>query len=632
MLLSASNLRLFYGDVEAFADVSADVGERARIGLVGSNGSGKTSLLRVLVGELEADGGTVAASAGLRIAYVAQMPDQDTAGTLRGVVSSAFAGLLEMEDRIADAELDIRRQAGGARRDAESRYADLLAEYEAMGGYGDYQGRMERVVRGVGLSDSALDTPASKASGGERTRAALAKALLADPDLLVLDEPTNYLDFDGLSWLEDFLASFRYAALTVSHDRYFLDRVCSEIWEMERGRLARFPGNYSKYRRLKREREERRRREFERQREYIEKEEYFIQRYKAGQRSREARGRETRLARLERIEAPQSEKTISIGESQASRTGRVVASLRGLSVGFSANGARTALLQAPDLDLERGSRTAIVGPNGIGKTTLIRTILGEISPLAGTATLGHNVRVGYLHQGTWSLPDGKTVLDAFLEARNLPIGEARGYLARFLFQGDDVFKRVSVLSGGERTRLSLARLLVSAPNVLILDEPTTHLDIPSREALEETLTAYGGALLFVSHDRHFINLMAERVWAIEDGVVSAFNGSFEDWMNLRRPPAPEPPSRRARARHRRRERESRKRESAASANQSEPSAPADYEAEVRERETRVARIERRLARASANQDVEAITRIARQHAAAQKALEEAWEAWERAQG
>ncbi len=630
MLLSASNLRLFYGDVEAFAEVSADVGERARIGLVGSNGSGKTSLLRVLVGELEPDGGTVSPAANLRVAYVAQMPDQDAAGTLRDAVSSAFAGLFKLEDRIADAEFDIQRQSGGARRDAESRYADLLAEYEAAGGYDDYRARMDRVVRGVGLSDAVLDTPAVKASGGERTRAALAKALLADPDLLVLDEPTNYLDFDGLNWLEEFLSAFRHAALVVSHDRYFLDRVCSEIWEMERGRLARFPGNYSKYRQLKREREERRLKEFERQREYIEKEEYFIQRYKAGQRSREARGRETRLARLERIEAPQTEKTISIGESGASRTGHIVASLRGLSVGFSENGTPNALLKTPDLDIERGSRTAIVGPNGIGKTTLIRTLLGEIRPLAGTVALGHNVQVGYLNQGTWNLPDGKTVLDAFLEARNIPIGEARGYLARFLFQGEDVFKQVSVLSGGERTRLALARLLISQPNVLILDEPTTHLDIPSREALEDTLAGYGGALLFVSHDRHFINLVAERVWAIENGAISAFDGSFEDWMRVNRPPPPEPPSRRARARRRRRERESQKRESAAERT-AEPER-IDYEALVQERETRVKRIERRLERASANQDVEAIARIARQHAAAQEALQEAWEAWERQQG
>ena len=629
MLLSASGLRLFYGDVEAFADVSADVGERARIGLVGSNGSGKTSLLRVLVGELEPDAGTVSASAGLRVAYVAQLPDPDAPGTLRDIVSSAFAGLFDLENRLAETSLDIQRRTGGARRDAEARYAELLSEYETAGGY-DYQALAERVVRGVGLSAEALDTPARKASGGERTRAALAKALLADPDLLVLDEPTNYLDFDGLSWLEDFLAGFRRAALTVSHDRYFLDRVCSEIWEMERGRLTRFPGNYSKYRELKREREERRRKEFERQREYIAKEEYFIQRYKAGQRSREARGRETRLARLERIEAPQSEKTVRIGESAASRTGRVVASLRGLSVGFSENGAPAALLKTPDLDLERGSRTAIVGPNGVGKTTLIRTILGEISPLAGTVALGHNVRVGYLNQGTWSLPDCKTVLDAFLEARNMPIGEARGYLARFLFQGDDVFKRVSVLSGGERTRLSLARLLISAPNALILDEPTTHLDIPSREALEDTLVGYGGALLFVSHDRHFINLMAERVWAIEDGAISVFEGGFEAWMRVNRPPPPEPVSRRARARHRRRDRETRKREGEKRA--PDAAERVDYESLIQERETLLARLERRLERASANQDVEAIARIGRQHAAAQQSLQEAWDEWERQQG
>ena len=451
-----------------------------------------------------------------------------------------------------------------------------------------------------------------------------------DPDLLVLDEPTNYLDFDGLNWLEEFLAGFKYAVLVVSHDRYFLDRVCSEIWEMERGGVQRFPGNYSQYRELKRAQIERQQKEFERQREYIAKEEFFIQRYKAGQRSREARGREKKLARLERIEAPQSEKTISIGAASASRTGHVALRLRGLSVGFSENGSQTRLLTLPDMELESGSRTAIVGANGIGKTTLIRTILGEQPPISGSVALGHNVETGYLNQGTWNLPDDKNVLDAFLEIRNLPIGEARDYLARFLFQGDDVFKRVSALSGGERTRLSLARLLITYPNVLILDEPTTHLDIASREALEDTLESFDGTLLFVSHDRHFISIMAERIWAIEDGTVRPFSGGFAEWTRVNRPPEPEPISRRARARHRRRERESRKRERKSQA--AVQVQTVDYESLIQKLEAKSADIEKRLETASARQDTDEIARLGHEYADTQREMEEAWERWTLASG
>ena len=610
-----------------FAGVDADVNEQSRIGLVGSNGSGKTSLLRVLVGELDPDEGTVSTNSGLRLAYVPQLAEHDAPGTLRDGVESAFARLFKLEADLADTALDIQQRQGGARSAAEDRYSKLLEEYESLGGY-DYQSQVERVAQGVGLTQETLDTQASVASGGERTRAALARALLTDPDLLILDEPTNYLDFDGLNWLEGFLSEFRYAVLAVSHDRYFLDRICTEVWELEHGRLQRFPGNYSAYRGLKHAQVLRQQQEFERQQEYIAKEEYFIQRYKAGQRSREARGRETRLGRLDRIEAPQSEKTINIGSSSASRTGHITVSLRGVSVGFSNNGAETRLLSVPDIDLLRGSRTAVVGPNGIGKTTLLRTVLGELPPLSGTVSLGHNVQTGHLNQGTWNLPDDKTVLDAFLEVKNIPIGDARDYLARFLFQGDDVFKMVASLSGGERTRLSLARLLITYPNVLVLDEPTTHLDIASREALESTLESYDGTLLFVSHDRHFIGLMAERILVIEDGATRLFEGSFDEWVRINRPPEPEPVSRRARARHRRRDRETRRQE-----RELKPSKQAqaiDYEALIQQLEADVAEIERRLEIASAKQNLKQIERLGRRHAKAQKAVEEAWAKWEEA--
>ena len=624
MLLTASQLKLFYGEMEIFADVSVEVGEHARIGLVGPNGSGKTSLLRVLTGSLEPDGGYVSAGPGLRIAYVSQMPEHDAPGTLRDEVQSAFQKLFDLEDELAASALEIQQREGADRRRAETRYARLLEEYEALGGY-DYESSMDRVVEGVGMPLDTLDTPAVAASGGERTRAALARALLMDPDLLVLDEPTNYLDFDGLNWLEDFLSGFKYAAVVVSHDRYFLDRVCSEIWEMERGRVQRFPGNYSQYRELKHAQVERQQKEFERQQEYIAKEEFFIQRYKAGQRSREARGREKRLARLERFEAPQNEKTVSINAASSSRTGRIALRLHDLSVGFADGDTHTTLLTLPDIDLESSSRTAVVGANGIGKTTLLRTILGEQPPISGTVTLGHNVQTGYLNQGTWNLPDDKNVLDAFLEIRNLPIGEARDYLARFLFQGDDVFKQVRALSGGERTRLSLARLLITYPNVLVLDEPTTHLDIASREALEETLESFDGTMLFVSHDRHFIGLMAEQIWSIEEGTVRPFNGGFVEWMRVNRPPEPEPVSKRARARHRRRERESRKQERKSKA--ATQIQTVDYESLIQELETKMSDIEKNLETASARQDTDAIARLGQEYAETQKEIEDAWERW-----
>ena len=627
MLVSASQLQLFYGDVEVFAGVDVDVDERSRIGLVGSNGSGKTSLLRVLVGEIEPDSGTVSARPGLRVAYVPQLPDYAVKGTLRDGIMSAFDRRFRLEEELAESALEIQRHAGGGLRRAQTRYSELLEEYEALGGQ-DYQNRMERVAQGVGLPPDVLDTPASVASGGQRTRAALARALLADPDLLVLDEPTNYLDFDGLSWLEQFLSRFRYAVLVVSHDRYFLDQVCTQIWEMEHGGLRHFPGNYSKYRELKRAQVERQQKEFERQQELIAREEFFIERYRAGQRAREARGRETRLARLERVEAP------ARGEENQHRRSGGVTHRAGRRGSQSPDGRLRAerrpipLLSVPDIDLERGSRTAIVGANGAGKTTLLRTILGEIQPLSGTVTLGHNVQTGHLNQGTWSLPDDEDGARRLPGGtRNIPVSEARDYLARFLFQGEDVFKRVSTLSGGERTRLSLAKLLITYPNVLVLDEPTTHLDIPSREALEAALESFDGALLFVSHDRHFIGLMAERILVIEDGEARLFEGGFEEWMRANRPPEPEPVSRRARARHRRRDRETRRRERLAlSESQAET---VDYEALIQRLEADVADIEQRLDAATADRNMDEIARLGRDHTQAQKAVEDAWERWGR---
>ena len=621
-LLTASQLGLWYGELEVFSDITLEVADRARVGIVGPNGGGKTSLLRVLVGDLEPNGGTVARAEGLRIGYVPQDPPLNTDGTLRDEVMSAFSELISLEDALAASGLEIQRSEPGQRRQAERRYSALLQQYEAQGGY-DYENRMERAVSGVGLPVESLGAPAHVASGGERTRTALARALLVDPDLLVLDEPTNHLDFKGLAWLESFLKRTSHAFVVVSHDRYFLDRVVDQVWELDRGRLQSFPGNYSKYRALKADRAVRQRREFDRQQEYIAKEEGFIRRYGAGQRAREARGRATRLARLERVEAPGRDESIHIGGVPAGRTGQTVLSTHDLGVGYGDGGRRVQLLSVPDLKLQRGSRTAIVGPNGVGKTTLLDTLLGLVPPVSGSVSLGNSVEVGYHRQQGEDLPENSTLLDALLDARNVKISDARDYLARFLFRGDDFFQPVSSLSGGERTRLALARLLVTEPNTLVLDEPTTHLDIPARESLEEALQAYDGTLLFVSHDRHLISLLAERLWLVEGGSLTTFEGTFEEWA--RQTEEVSGPTTRP-ARSGRPAVVRRASRAGATKKPSQPPGP-NPEQVISDLESRVAEIEGELEAASERQDVTEIARLGAEYDRVQARLSKAVDEW-----
>ena len=616
-LLTASNLALLYAELEVFSGITLEVPERARIGIVGPNGGGKTSLMRVLVGELAPNEGDVHRASGLRMGYVAQTPPRAPEGSLRDEVMSAFSELRVLEEELAASALEIQQSDGAGLTRAERRYGSLLQRYEALGGY-DYENLMERVTTGVGLPAEVLATPASAASGGERTRAALATALLTSPDLLLLDEPTNYLDFDGLAWLEAFLERFNQAFVVVSHDRYFLDKVVDRVWELEGGRLQTFRGNFSKFQVLRSEQAKRRQREFERQREYIEKEEAFIRRYGAGQRAREARGRATRLARLERVEAPQRQQELSIGAASAERTGRVVLSTSGLRVGFAAGGVRRELLSVPDLVLERQSRTAIVGRNGAGKSTLVETLLGRSPALSGLVTRGHNVRVGYQRQGQYDLPEASTVLDALLQARNMDLGDARSYLASFLFVGDDVFAPVSSLSGGERTRLALARLLATGPNFLVLDEPTTHLDIPSREALEGVLLSFDGTILFVSHDRKLISVLAHQMWVIEDGAVSVFRGTFEEWAAGREEAAKPPPKARRRSARR-----AARRAASQPATEPEP----DIEEVIAGLERRLSEIEGELEAAAERQDVSEIARLGAEYERTQALLDQALRDW-----
>ena len=621
-LVSTSDLAVHYGADIIFSRVDLDINERARIGIVGPNGGGKTSLLRVLVGQQDASEGRVARNRGIQIGYVPQHPQMEIPGTLREEVLRTFGGVMAVERELEAAS----RQSNGDSEEAGRRYAALLDRYEALGGY-TYQSDVERMVDGLGLRAETLDSPAALASGGERTRAALAKALLGHPDLLVLDEPTNYLDLKGVTWLERYLTHFAPAVVVVSHDRYFLDEMATQIWEIDHGRMNVFPGNFSKYRVIKGERDLRQTKEYEAQQEFIAKEQAFIDRYRAGQRSREAKGRETRLGRLERIDRPDVDRSISMSSAAASRTGQLVLSTHDLKVGYIEGDEATQLLTVPDLKLSRGSRTAVIGDNGTGKTTFIKTVLGDAPALDGSVVLGQSVKVGYYSQGLDALVDEQTVLESFLEIKNMPFEQARFYLARFLFQGDDVFREVGDCSGGEKSRLALARLLITEPNLLILDEPTTHFDIPSREALEQVLLSYPGTILLVSHDRHLVSLLAESLLVMADGKVTVFAGTFEEWSDAQR----ETEAVAASARLEEREKPARRPQAAKSTGPKHrnPAAPViDMEQVIVDLEDRLKNIETQLQEATVSQDFKEMTRLGEEHTQTQSELEQRLEEWE----
>ncbi|MFN8556151.1 MAG: ABC-F family ATP-binding cassette domain-containing protein [Dehalococcoidia bacterium] len=347
---------------------------------------------------------------------------------------------------------------------------------------------------------------------------------------MLLDEPTNHLDIAALAWLEDFLTSWRGALMVVSHDRYFLDRVVDRIWEVRDGRVDIYSGAYSAFARQRAERDLRRQQMYEKQQVEIARTEEFIRRYSAGQRAREARGRQTRLDRLERIEAVAQRATVKLAIDAGARSGRVVVRLNRFAVEHPGRKGEPIITATRTIEIERGDRAALVGPNGSGKTTLLRTIVGELAPGAGRVEWGEGIRVAFFRQGAEDLDPEDDVLMSFLDARNRPLAEARNLLARFLFRGEEIFKRVGDLSGGERSRLALARIFGGGANFLILDEPTNHLDLPSREALETVLPEFPGAILFVSHDRRFIDAVATHVWAVEDSRLTPYTGGWSDYI------------------------------------------------------------------------------------------------------
>jgi ATP-binding cassette subfamily F protein 3 len=542
-VLTANDLAKSFGPDEIFRDASFQVADREHVALVGVNGAGKSTLLRIIAGIETASEGEIAIARGARVAVLAQEPRFESQRTVRQEAQLAFDEALTALARMRELEIAMQSASGDILDQLFEEYERLSLHFEVAGGF-DVEHRTEEVLMGLGFSSEQMDEPVRTLSGGQKTRIALAKALLADPDLLLLDEPTNHLDLGMLDWLEGFLGSWRGAFLVVSHDRYFLDRVTSRTLDLSFGRLEDYPAPYGRYLLLRAERRARQLQEYEEQRELIERTEEFIRRYKAGQRSREAKGRQTRLDRLERLDRPQEHAALTLRVQPTVRSGRDVLTSSPLRVGYSGSHGERFLVSTPELRVERGDRVAIIGQNGSGKSTLLRTIVGELRPLSGRVGFGTNAKVGYYAQGHEGLPAEGSPLSILVGSQ--PMGEeaARTYLARFLFQGDEVHRPVSALSGGERSRLALARLLVEGANLLILDEPTNHLDIQSRETLEEMLTAYDGTVVFVSHDRFFIDRVATGVWDIAEGKLVPYLGNYSDVVRQKSKlsaPAPAPP-------------------------------------------------------------------------------------------
>jgi ATP-binding cassette subfamily F protein 3 len=533
-ILTVSDLAKTYVSETIFAGVSFQLAEREHVALVGANGAGKSTVLRIIAGAEHAGAGGIVKAGGLRITYLPQEARFTSSRTVREEARSSFAPVLAAAERMREIE-HAMAEAGEEELEALlAEYDRLQTRFEAAGGY-EVEHRTDEVLMGLGFTPEQFDEPVNHLSGGQKTRVALVKALLADPDLLLLDEPTNHLDLEMLEWLEDFLRGWSGACLVVSHDRYFLDRVTTRTLDLAFGRLEDYPAPYGRYLKLREERMARRLQEWEEQQEFIARTEEFIRKYKAGQRSREARGRQTRLERLERLERPQEHQGLSLRMGSAVRSGRSVLHLSPLQAGYGAAGANGragggVLVTTPELDVERGDRIGLLGPNGSGKTTLLRTITGQLPPLKGRIELGTNVKVGYYAQTHDQLDRDGSPLSIILEEQPMSEEAARTYLGRFLFTEDDVFKRVGALSGGERSRLALAVLLLQHANFLVLDEPTNHLDIAARETLEEMLTGFDGTILFVSHDRYFIDKLATRVWSIEEGRIKTYLGNYTDYQ------------------------------------------------------------------------------------------------------
>jgi len=618
-ILTVDRLTLSYGAEVVLREVTFQLEAGQRLAIVGANGSGKSSLLRVIAGELAPAAGAASLAPRTRLAH---LPQELEPGPHESVYEDALHSrpdILRLRREMTELESALSSGTAEGLDAVLARYGDVQHEYQRLDGYA-YDNRVVEVLHGVGLREAERALQPAALSGGQRRRLALARLLLQDADLLLLDEPTNHLDLDAIEWLEGYLRLNRAGMLIVSHDRRFLDRAADAVLELQAGRSEWYPGNYTQYVRLRGERRARRQKEYDAQQEYIARTEEFIRRYRAGQRAREARGRQTKLDRLPRVERPPEDERLRI-RLQADATSQEIFTSAGLRLGYEG---RT-LVTVPAFVIEAQDRVAIVGANGSGKTTILKALLGEVRPLEGRIKTGTRARLRYYDQHLADLDPNRTVLEELREASGLPDETLRTFMGRLLFSGDDAFKQVRVLSGGEKSRVALGKLMLDRAGVLLLDEPTNHLDIPAQEMLEEALADYEGTVVFVSHDRYFIDAIATRLWVIEEGQATQHLGTYADFERRRARLAASAPAVVAEAGPR----SARRREARAL---TAADGAGDLEAEIAAVEAEIHRIEEQLADHRTYDDPDQVARLSREHQDQSRRLDLLYQQWEHAAG
>lgn len=630
IILSAQHIAKSFGVNAVLRDVSLTVQQGDRIGLVGVNGCGKSTLMRILAGLDAQDGGEISLVRGLRVGYLAQQNMVTSGETvwneLQKVYEQVFAmekKLRELEDEMAHAHTDAQRFA-----QLSADYDRLTQRFEEADGY-SWKSMVSGVLNGLGFKPAQYDQCVDSLSGGEQTRLCLARLLLQKPDLLLLDEPTNHLDMETLQWLENYLAAYKGSVLVISHDRYFLDHVCTGIVEILMGSSEQYNGNYTRYIALRQERFESRMRAYEIQQKEIERQQAIIARYRMFNREKSIRAAESRekaLDRMEKLEKPVDERAIRFSFEARRRTGEDVLQLTEISKSFG----EKHLFHDLTLRVRAGDRVALIGPNGVGKSTLIKIIVGEEQPDTGFIRYGSNVDIGYYDQHQSTLHADKTALDEIWDRfPQMEQSNVRGALGMFLFTGDDVFKPIHTLSGGEKGRVALTALMLRKDNLLLLDEPTNHLDMDSREVLEDALTDFGGTIITVSHDRYFINRIANRIIEMQPDGVTEYIGNYDDYIERKnRPVAVEAEAGKTKTEL---EKEKRREKLSRQALRQLKIRAQEAEKAVGVKEAEIAELEAQMADPSLYSDAQKSADVQRAYQKAQQALQTLYEQWEAAE-
>jgi len=539
ILISVQDLEKSFGIHEVLRGVSFSLQKGEKMGLVGVNGCGKSTLMRILTGELEADGGSVHKSKDLRIGYLAQVDDIALTDTVWGALLRVFEPVIAMERRLSEMEEEMARETDPERAVKLSvEHQKLLERFNEVEGYA-YQGEMLGVLNGLGLPAEMHQRVVGTLSGGERTRLSLAKLLLQKPDILLMDEPTNHLDLEAIEWLQEYLMGFKGSLLLISHDRYFLDHVCTTMGELLGGKMIKFTGNYTEYMHKRTADFETRMKAYQLQQKEIQREMAIIERYRSFNREKSikaAESRQKRLDRMERLDKPVEEQHVRFSFDARRRSGEDALEVDRLSKRFDGE----TVFENVSFQMRTGDRVALIGPNGVGKSTLFKILMNQLTPDTGVVRYGTNIDVGYYDQHQQSLNPNNSILDeVWNDFPTMEQSKVRGALGLFLFTGDEVYEQIGKLSGGERGRVALTKLMLKKDNLLLLDEPTNHLDMDSREVLEDALRDFPGTILAISHDRYFINRFADKVMVMEQDGIREYLGNFDDYLEKRnRPVAP----------------------------------------------------------------------------------------------